>query len=157
MTDALFLPTTPEELAGRGWDRLDVILVTGDSYIDSPYIGAAVIGRVLEQAGLRENTLIVFSSDNGGPNPGALSTNGDLRAGKGTIFEGGVRVCAFANWPGHIPAGRTSGALLGHVDTLATFAALTHQKLPADAAPDSFAAIPLYASVKRPSSLAAVS
>jgi uncharacterized radical SAM protein YgiQ len=48
-----FLPTTPEELRERGWDRLDVILVTGDSYIDSPYIGTAVIGRVLEQAGFK--------------------------------------------------------------------------------------------------------
>lgn len=48
-----FLPTTPEELRERGWERLDVILVTGDSYIDSPYIGAAVIGRVLEQAGFK--------------------------------------------------------------------------------------------------------
>ena len=48
-----FLPTTPEELAERGWDRLDVILVSGDSYIDSPFIGAAVIGRVLESAGFR--------------------------------------------------------------------------------------------------------
>ena len=48
-----FLPTTPDELRQRGWDQLDVILVTGDSYIDSPFIGAAVIGRVLEQAGYR--------------------------------------------------------------------------------------------------------
>ncbi|MDP2965888.1 MAG: YgiQ family radical SAM protein [Pelolinea sp.] len=48
-----FLPTTPEELAERGWDALDVILVSGDSYIDSPFIGVAVIGRVLESAGLR--------------------------------------------------------------------------------------------------------
>ena len=51
--DSLFLPTTPEELRQRGWDALDVILITGDSYIDSPYIGAAVIGRILEQAGFR--------------------------------------------------------------------------------------------------------
>ena len=48
-----FLPTTPEELHDRGWDRLDIILVSGDSYIDSPYIGVAVIGRVLEKAGYR--------------------------------------------------------------------------------------------------------
>ena len=48
-----FLPTLPEELKERNWDQLDVILVTGDSYIDSPYIGTAVIGRVLEQAGYR--------------------------------------------------------------------------------------------------------
>ena len=48
-----FLPTTPEELAERGWDALDVIIVSGDSYIDSPFIGVAVIGRVLESAGFR--------------------------------------------------------------------------------------------------------
>ncbi|MCJ7518558.1 MAG: hypothetical protein MUO42_02670, partial [Anaerolineaceae bacterium] len=48
-----FLPTTPEELAERGWDALDVALISGDSYIDSPFIGAAVIGRVLESAGFR--------------------------------------------------------------------------------------------------------
>lgn len=48
-----FLPTTQEEMLARHWDQLDVILVTGDSYIDSPFIGAAVIGRVLENAGYR--------------------------------------------------------------------------------------------------------
>ena len=48
-----FLPTTPAELRQRGWDQLDVILVSGDSYIDSPFIGAAVIGRMLEEAGFR--------------------------------------------------------------------------------------------------------
>lgn len=48
-----FLPTTPADLCERGWDALDIILVTGDSYIDSPAIGTAVIGRVLENAGYR--------------------------------------------------------------------------------------------------------
>lgn len=63
------------------------------------------IGQVvaaLEQAGLRENTLIVFSSDNGGPKPG---TNTPLRSYKGTIYEGGVRAAGLVNWPGHIPGG----------------------------------------------------
>jgi uncharacterized radical SAM protein YgiQ len=49
----MFLPTTPEELKALSWDRLDVILVTGDSYIDSSYIGVAVIGKVLLHAGCR--------------------------------------------------------------------------------------------------------
>lgn len=49
----MFLPSTNEELKQRGWDRLDVILVTGDAYIDSPHVGAAVIGRVLEREGFR--------------------------------------------------------------------------------------------------------
>jgi len=48
-----FLPTTLNEVRQRGWDALDVILVSGDSYIDSPYIGIAVIGRMLEKAGGR--------------------------------------------------------------------------------------------------------
>lgn len=48
-----FLPTTAEEAARLGWDGLDVILVTGDTYIDSPHIGVAVIGRVLLAAGFR--------------------------------------------------------------------------------------------------------
>jgi uncharacterized radical SAM protein YgiQ len=49
----MFLPTTHQELAQFGWDQLDIILVTGDSYIDSPYIGTAVIGNVLARAGFR--------------------------------------------------------------------------------------------------------
>ena len=49
----MFLPTTPEELKALGWDGLDVILVSGDSYIDSPFIGTAVIGKLLLQAGYR--------------------------------------------------------------------------------------------------------
>jgi uncharacterized radical SAM protein YgiQ len=49
----MFLPTTSEELNKRGWNRLDVILITGDAYIDSPHIGVAVIGRVLANAGYR--------------------------------------------------------------------------------------------------------
>jgi uncharacterized radical SAM protein YgiQ len=49
----MFLPTTLEEVERLGWDGLDVILVTGDSYIDSPFIGSAVIGKVLLNAGYR--------------------------------------------------------------------------------------------------------
>lgn len=66
----------------------------------------AAIGQIvvaLEEKGLRDNTIILFSSDNGGPSPGKVTMNTPLRAGKGTIYEGGIRVCAFANWPGHIP------------------------------------------------------
>ena len=67
------------------------------------------IGQVvaaLDEQHMLDNTLILFSSDNGGPSPGVVTDNGPLRAGKGTIYEGGVRLCAFACWPGHIPAGK---------------------------------------------------
>ncbi|MEA2021211.1 MAG: YgiQ family radical SAM protein, partial [Candidatus Caldatribacteriota bacterium] len=49
----MFLPTTKAEMKKLNWDKLDIILVTGDTYIDSSYIGAAVIGRVLADAGYK--------------------------------------------------------------------------------------------------------
>lgn len=66
------------------------------------------VGKIvaaLDEAKLRKDTLIIFSSDNGGPSPGTITNNGKLRAGKATLYEGGVRVCAFAAWEGHIKAG----------------------------------------------------
>ena len=48
-----YLPTTKKELQLRGWDEVDVILFSGDAYIDHPAFGAAVIGRVLEHAGYK--------------------------------------------------------------------------------------------------------
>ena len=48
-----FLPTTKKELELRGWDYVDVVLFSGDAYIDHPSFGAAVISRVLESEGLR--------------------------------------------------------------------------------------------------------
>ena len=49
----MFLPCTRKEMEQMGWDRLDVILVSGDAYIDSPFIGVAVIGRLLVREGFR--------------------------------------------------------------------------------------------------------
>ena len=48
-----FIPTTRKEVSDLGWEDLDVILVTGDTYVDSPHMGVAVIGRVLMDAGCR--------------------------------------------------------------------------------------------------------
>ncbi len=97
------------------------------------------IGQIvaaLDEKGLRENTLILFSSDNGGPSPGKVTSNGPLRAGKGTIYEGGVRVCAFASWPGRIPGGARIKAPLHIVDWYPTLVKLAggsaEQKLPLD-------------------------
>ncbi|MFZ9746997.1 MAG: arylsulfatase B [Opitutaceae bacterium] len=88
------------------------------------------VGRVvaaLARRGLTERTLIAFSSDNGGPiTLGA--TNGPLRGQKGTVYEGGVRVPAFATWPGVIPAGTSVHAPLHIVDwypTLRRLAGIT--------------------------------
>lgn len=55
MTD--FLPTTPQEVAARGWDALDIILVSGDAYVDHPAFGVALLGRDLEALGYRVGIL----------------------------------------------------------------------------------------------------
>jgi uncharacterized radical SAM protein YgiQ len=60
-----FLPTTPGEVRARGWDVLDIVLVTGDTYIDSPYMGVAVIGRVLAEAGYRVGIIAQPDVDDG--------------------------------------------------------------------------------------------
>lgn len=74
-----FLLTTKDELTALGWDRLDVIIITGDSYIDSPYNGAAVIGRVLEEAGYRVGILA---------QPDISSTKDICRLGEPRLFWG---------------------------------------------------------------------
>ena len=114
------------------------------------------VGEVLatlDRLQLANNTLVVFTSDNGGAIKntyddgtnalhGRQPPNGTLRGFKGSLYEGGHRVPFIARWPGHIPAGTTSGQLMAHVDTLATFAALTGQKLAPAAGPDSFNLLP---------------
>ena len=53
-----FLPATPEEMHHLGWKQLDVVLVTGDAYIDAPSVGVAVIGRVLMDGGYRVGIIV---------------------------------------------------------------------------------------------------
>lgn len=83
------------------------------------------IGRVvaaLEARGMRDNTLIIFSSDNGGTRSARVTgesvvkgglppNNGPYRDGKGTLYEGGTRTVALVNWPGRIKPGKTGGML----------------------------------------------
>jgi arylsulfatase A-like enzyme len=97
------------------------------------------VGQVVsavEAKGVRARTLFIFSSDNGGFAPGRVTDNGTLRAGKGTLYEGGVRAAAFAAWDGRIPAGRRVKEPLHMVDWYPTLLKLagapTEQKLPLD-------------------------
>jgi arylsulfatase A-like enzyme len=97
------------------------------------------VGQILDtldREGLRKNTLIIFSSDNGGLNPGVISSNGPLRGQKGMVYEGGIRVPACAAWEGRIPAGSTVTALLHIVDWYPTLLKLAgadpHQPKPLD-------------------------
>jgi len=61
----MFLPTTKEEMQRLGWRSLDIILVTGDAYIDSPFVGVAVVGKVLLDAGYRVG--VIGQPDTTGP------------------------------------------------------------------------------------------
>ncbi len=66
INESAFLLTTASEMARRGWSELDVILISGDSYIDSPYMGTAVIGRILENAGWRVGVIAQPDIQSGG-------------------------------------------------------------------------------------------
>lgn len=97
------------------------------------------IGKVvaaIDAKGLRKNTLFVFTSDNGGSSPGVITSNGHLRAGKGTLYEGGVRVAALANWQEVIPPGTEVAQTIHAVDWYPTLLKLAgarvEQKAPLD-------------------------
>lgn len=80
------------------------------------------IGKVmaaLKESGQAENTLILFTSDNGGL-LSAGASNGDLRGGKQMVYEGGIREPMCAVWPGHIPAGSRSSAIALTMDFFPT-------------------------------------
>jgi arylsulfatase A-like enzyme len=98
--------------------------------------GIGKILAALEQRHLRTNTLIIFSSDNGGPRPGQVTDNGFLRAGKGTLYEGGVCAAACAAWPGQIPSGTLIDEPIHIVDLYPTLLKLAQaslkQRLPID-------------------------
>lgn len=100
----------------------------------------------LEENDIRENTLIIFTSDNGcSPmaNFEALDSlghdpSGPFRGHKADIFEGGHRVPFIASWPGNIPAGKVSPQLVSLTDLMATCAAMHQLELPEDAGEDSY-------------------
>jgi arylsulfatase A-like enzyme len=94
------------------------------------------ITAALDEAGNLKDTLIIFSSDNGGPGPGTATMNTPLRAGKGTIYEGGIRVCSFATWPGKIPAGISIDEPMHAVDWYPTLVKLTGAPVDQKLAPD---------------------
>jgi len=104
-------------------------------------------GRLLDaidELGLRDNTLVIFTTDNGPWNNmqaplrkkhnGAVAwgSSGPLREGKGSTWEGGVRVPCIIRWPGHVPAARVSDAIFSTVDFMPTFAALAGYEVPKD-------------------------
>jgi arylsulfatase A-like enzyme len=91
----------------------------------------AVLAK-LREAGLEENTLIFFISDNGGPTGVNGSNNYPLRGVKATTWEGGIRVPWLMQWKGRLPAGRTFDAPVIQLDILPTTLAATGSDAPSD-------------------------
>jgi len=113
--------------AGTHWNP------TYAAMIESVDDSVGRIMRELDSLGLAGETLLIFSSDNGGvggyqrteppSKRRGVTDNAPLRGGKGTLYEGGLRVPFIARWPGVIPAGATSPTPMAHVDVFPTFLA----------------------------------
>ena len=110
------------------------------------------IGRVLaalEQAGMTQDTLLIFTSDNGPvwfPDDVARfghDAEGGLRGMKGDAWEAGHRMPFIVRWPGRVNPGTVTGQTICFTDLLATFADVCGVKLPAGTGPDSFSILPV--------------
>jgi arylsulfatase A-like enzyme len=114
------------------------------------------VGRImakLEELKLSENTLVIFSSDNGGvggygeiDSGKGITDNAPLRGGKGMIYEGGHRVPFIARWPGTIPAGKECAKPIISVDLLPTLVEVTKSAPPREQPLDGVSLLPLLAS-----------
>lgn len=89
------------------------------------------VGQILDtlkSQGIDENTLVIFTSDNGP----SIGSAGPLRGRKGSTFEGGMRESTVIRWPGKIPAGKSNDELMTTMDLLPTFAKLAGAEIPTD-------------------------
>jgi len=113
------------------------------------------VGRimaVLEELKLSENTVLIFTSDNGGvggyeregiKKASDITDNAPLRSGKGSLYEGGTRVPFVVRWPGVIKPGTVCDTPTAHVDLYPTFVELAHATPPADYPLDGLSLVPL--------------
>lgn len=95
----------------------------------------------VKQMGQEENTLVLFTSDNGGS--GAASSNGPLRGGKATMFEGGIRVPLIARWKGRLPAGKANDEFVSSLEFFPTFTKIAGAELPPKLKLDGFDMLPV--------------
>jgi arylsulfatase A-like enzyme len=102
--------------------------------------GVGQILATVKRLGLAQNTLVIFTNDNGGE---WLSRNAPLFHRKKTVWEGGVRVPAIVRWPGHVPAGQVSPQVGIVQDLTASILAATGSPVPADAKPEGINLLPI--------------
>ena len=137
-------PATARENA-RHLTALDTATNTRADYVamlERVDRGVGEILATLDRLGLRENTLVIFTNDNGGE---WLSRNAPLFHHKGTVWEGGIRVPALLRWPARIPKNRVSGQVGMTMDLTATILAATGATVPADARHEGIDLMPMLA------------
>jgi sialate O-acetylesterase len=101
------------------------------------------VGRLLQkldQTGLSANTIVLFTTDNG---PNTARYNGGMRGGKGSVFEGGLRVPCFIRWPDKLKSGSRVPEITQHVDILPTLLELAAVPLPKRQPLDGVSLVPL--------------
>ena len=142
-TNDIHVPRFPHErfrgVSGMG--------LRGDAIAQFDWTVGAVMDQ-LKSLGLEDNTLLIVTSDNGpvlddGYQDDAAALlnghdpSGRLRGNKYTVYEAGARVPVIVRWPGHVPAGGESHALVSHIDLFASFREMLGATMPKGAAPDS--------------------
>lgn len=135
----------------------------GDLVHQTDYTTGEIL-KALKRNGLEENTIVIFTSDNGSPAragdpyihgadfqvPGSVKSmfghnpNAPLRGMKGDIYEGGHRVPFIVKWPGKFPANKVSNESICAIDIIATLASIVEYKLPTYFAEDSYDLSPLF-------------
>ena len=121
----------PPELLERVNSIADSRRQTYAAMVTSLDDGVGEVLALLEELGMSDGTLIFFLSDNGGPTPANASDNTPLRATKGTVYEGGVRVPFVVAWPGHLPAGSSYDPPVSALDIFPTAVAVAGTETPA--------------------------
>jgi arylsulfatase A-like enzyme len=111
--------------------------------------GVGTILQKLRELNLEHDTLIIFLSDNGGPTAELTSSNAPLRGGKGTLWEGGVRIPFVMQWKGRLPAGMTYSHPVIALDILPTAAAAAGAKVPQDRKIDGIDLLPFLTGKKQ--------
>lgn len=143
----LYLPLTSPHtpiVPSKDWQGKSDIGKYGDFLMETDWVVGQVL-QALDKHQLTDNTLVVFSTDNGcSPAAGIPNLekkghkpNGDLRGHKADIYEGGHRVPFIVRWPGKVKPGSETSRLTGQTDFLATCAQINGVELKADAGVDS--------------------
>lgn len=120
----------PPELLERVESIEDPRRRTYGAMVTSLDDGVGELLTLLDELGLTQSTLVFFLSDNGGPTPANASDNAPLRAAKGTVYEGGVRVPFVIAWPGTLPAGTQYDPPVSALDIFPTTLAAAGVEMP---------------------------